>query len=357
MLTKFINLERLIHSFKTCIACIIGFGVTRLIDFPADQWIVITIIVVMCSQIYVGSVIQKSYLRFLGTLIGCLFAALMLISYGHTTWTIATTIGIAGFVFSYIATGQETFAYAGTLGAVTTSIIMLGDNPNVTFAAERFLEISLGIFIATIVSQFVLPIHARTHLRRAQAATLAQLREYYEKVISSLRNKEETINYLNMDEAIVKTLLKQRQLAKESVREPLGKSFNRDHFTQTLHYEKAILRAVIFMHAALVKTVNAEEIFISSETGKAFNKAVLKSLDALKTAIQSNKSTKEPIQFPALTTLKNEIEQAASFQDERIYIDGFLFSASALLENLNNLAQLFDIPIKGIEASLPSGKE
>src|SRR3990167_8470194 len=158
MLRKWINIERVIHSIKTAAAVTIGFLLTRLVGFPADQWIVITILVVMCAQIYVGSVIQKAYLRFLGTMIGCLGATLAIVIFGHTSVTVAITLGLASFTFSYIATGQESLSYAGTLGAVTTAIIMLGQSPTITFAAERFLEISVGLFIATVVSQFFLPI-------------------------------------------------------------------------------------------------------------------------------------------------------------------------------------------------------
>src|SRR4029078_5567726 len=116
-------------------------------------------------QIYVGSVIRKVYLRFIGTIIGCLFAAVTLATLGHTYSSILIAIALSTFIFSYFAIGQESFGYAWTLGAVTTVIIMLGQNPTLFFATQRFLEISAGLLIAALVSQFILPIHAGTHLR------------------------------------------------------------------------------------------------------------------------------------------------------------------------------------------------
>src|SRR3990167_1937548 len=217
-ITTWMDSERFIHSIKTTLACIIGLTISRLIGFPADQWVIITIIVVMCAQIYVGSVLKKSYLRFLGTLIGCLFAMTAIMISNSSDISILLTIGLSSLIFSYIATSQENLSYAGTLGAVTTAIIMLGQVPTLTFAMERFLEISVGLFIATIVSQFILPINARTHLERTQAKTLEQLRDYYTESLVN-KNDMEQNSKDELDENIVKSLSKQRQLAKESVHE------------------------------------------------------------------------------------------------------------------------------------------
>lgn len=138
MFENWIDTERLIHSFKTSVACIAGFLLAKIVGLRADQWIVITIIVVMCAQLYVGSVMQKSYLRFLGTIIGCLFATITIIFFGDSFLSILITIALSSFIFSYIATSQESLSYMGTLGAVTTIIIMLGQKPTVIFAGEQF---------------------------------------------------------------------------------------------------------------------------------------------------------------------------------------------------------------------------
>src|SRR5215208_1762168 len=148
MLRRLLDWERIIHSIKATIACILAILLMYLVDLPRDPWIVITIIVVMCAQIYVGSVIQKSYFRFLGTLVGCLFATITLALLGATPLAAMLAIGSSIFIFSYIATSQEQLMYTGTLGAVTTAIIMLSIEPSYMIAAQRFLEISVGIFIA-----------------------------------------------------------------------------------------------------------------------------------------------------------------------------------------------------------------
>ncbi len=344
--TKSITIEHLIHSFKTAIACLFGFLLTRLIGFAADQWIVVTIIVVMCSQLYVGSVLQKSYLRFLGTLIGCIFAAITLAVSGHNNFDIAITIGLSSFIFSYLAVSKENLTYAGTLGAVTTAIIMLGQNPTILFAMQRFLEISIGILIATVVSQFILPINARTHLRRTQAATLNQLRDYY---IASMMTKDggQAFDYHEVDESIVKSLLRQRQLAKESSSERLGSTFDPVHFSKTLYYEREILRALTFMHSAKTHIKNSAQIFMHSPAAHAFNETILQSISTLIKAIENDNTANEHIHIPELDGLKEELQKNvhAPSRNELIYIDGFLFCAEVLLSSLRALAELYNLMV------------
>jgi uncharacterized membrane protein YccC len=343
----FINIERLIHATKTAIACIIGFLLARFIGLPADQWIVITIIVVMCSQIYVGSVLQKAYLRLLGTLIGCLFAAVTLVTAGHSGIAIAAAIGISSFIFSYMAVSRENLSYAGTLGAVTTAIIMLGQTPTILFAVERFLEISIGIFIATIVSQFVLPINARTHLRRAQGNTLGQLIDYYTAAMMTKNDGALEKDFHELDERIVKSLLRQRQLAKESASERLGSVFDRAHFMQSLYYERELLRAMTFMHNAKSNIRNADYVLINSPAGHVFNETVLQSLKTIINAIESDRPEREHIHLPSLEGLKEELQKnlESPSRDQLIYIDGFLFCAELLTKGLGMLAELYKIQI------------
>lgn len=344
MISRIINIERVIHSIKTAIAVLIGFIFTKLIGLPADQWVVITIIVVMCAQIYVGSVMQKAYLRFLGTLVGCLFAAIVILTFGTSTLTIALALSFSGLIFSYFATEQENYIYAGTLGAVTTAIILLGQQPTFIFALERFLEISIGILIAAVVSQFILPIHARTHLRRAQAASLEELRDYYATTMANPTTYAEEINSHELDESIVKSLLKQRQLAKECVREPLGSAFDPGHFMQSLYCEREILRAMTFMHNALSHIKNAEENFAQSAAAHNFNETIVNSLNTLIESIKNDETAKSHIHIPTLAGIKTEL-QNNSTQDELIFVDGFLFCAEILTNSLRKLANLYNVPV------------
>jgi hypothetical protein len=298
----------------------------------------------MCAQIYVGSVIQKSYSRFLGTLIGCLIAVIALVSMGDSSVSIVLTVAIASFIFSYVAIGYEKLTYACTLGGVTTAIIMLGQNPTIGFAAERFLEISLGILIATIISQFVLPIHARTHLRRTQANTLEQLRDFYTGcMVTELANLEK-LQYEEIDENIVKLLSKQRALAKEAVREPGAEFFDPELCVSILQIEKEILRSIDFMHHAIV---NIKAEILPRTSLQIFNESVVQSFNTLIKVIETNTSSECTIQIPSLKSLKSVTQNnlVTASRENMIYIDGFIFSAEILADSLTKLAKLYSVVI------------
>jgi uncharacterized membrane protein YccC len=333
---SFFNTELLIHSFKTLIACLIGILLTKFITFRSDQWVVITIIVVMCSQIYVGSVLQKSWLRFAGTLVGCLFAILGLVTVGDSPLAVAITVGLSSFIFSYLGTGNENLSYAGTLGAVTTAIIMLGQTPTVTFAAERFLEISVGILIATLVSQFILPIHARTHLRKAQIKTLEKMRDYYQLSIMTAHDPDN--DFYALDEDIVKSLLRQRQLANESRREPLAEGFDQAKFLQTINDEKEILRAMIFMQVALSKIRYATPAFINEPAFIHFNQSIIMAFNTIITALGADKSTVSYLP-PATEGLAADVQQYIRSSAQLHYLEGMLFCAERLANGLGKLAK------------------
>ncbi len=340
MLRKIINIEYLIHSFKTLIACCIGILLTYIISFPSDQWVVITIIVVMCSQLYVGSVLQKSYLRFIGTLVGCLFAVIALKTIGDNRLAVIAAVGISAFIFSFISAGRENLSYASTLGAVTTAIIMLGQKPTILFAGERFLEISVGLLIATLVSQFILPIHARTHLRRAQIDTLEKMRDYYIASVIKEPDQIDKLNYIGTDEEIVKSLSKQRQLAVDSRRERLRTgAFNQGRFLQKVYCEKEILRAITFMHIAFKKIIKSSPDFAKLGALENFNQTIIDAFNSIINALGEHKQ-KANITIPRIETLAAECEKNLHEGDNLLYMEGFIYCAELLSSNLAKLATL-----------------
>lgn len=334
------SFERTIHSFKTAIACLLGLIIAQFLHVGAGQWIVITILVVMCAQINVGSMLQKSYLRFLGTLTGSLLAALTLELFGANPLVISIVIILAAWIFSYIATGQKSYSDAGTLGAATTAIILLVPEPTLLVALTRCLEITLGIVIAALVSQFVLPIHAGFLLRRNQAETIRQLRDYYETLLIKKDSGKGLQLSLNLDEAVVGALIKQRKLAKEASQELIGKNFNFPQFNHALWCEKEILRAITYMHHALNACGEIKHWIISLESLKVFNQNVITAFNKIAENIEK-KNTVE-ITLPDLTYLKADIlrENPKLSADNAIYTNSFLFCAEELIARMKKLIKI-----------------
>lgn len=337
-----IDFERSIHSLKTAFACLIGFVLIRFSKLPIDQWLIITIIVVMTAQISVGSMLQKSYMRFLGTFIGSVLAALTIILYGNHFLSSAAIIVLSVIFFSYLATGPSQIREAGTLGAVTVVIILVGSHPTLWTAMDRFLEISGGILIAALVSQFILPIHARAHLRRSQVQTLQQLRHYYESVLF-FQDEDKIIH--DLEQPIIKSLTKQRTLAEMARREPFGKKFDSEHFTQFLQCEIEIMRSIDFMHYAYKHDNNSFIVLKNILPLQEFHQQILSALQSIEETIEHPSNRTQSISIPSLHLIKEEIQKSQQdlSSDEKLTVNGFLFCIEILVEQLDKLMLLYQV--------------
>lgn len=331
--------ERLIHSAKTALACFTGFLVTNYIHFQTMQWIVITTLVVMCAQINVGSVLQKSWMRFLGTLAGSLLAILTLKIAGNDPFIKMIVVLIAAMFFSFIATSTKSYNESGTLGAVTVTIILFGTDPNVQTGIERFFEISLGILIAAIVSQFIFPIHARTHLRRNQAMTIKKIRAFYLALFSSTSSADNTNTLGNLDEEMVKSLILQRKLAGEARKEKWRNGFNMDSFKQSLWCEKEMIRSIIFMFYAWQKSSSLAIMQNNRELLENFHADIANTLETISVSIEQNKllTTKLTVNTDRL---KQALNTPISENEGKMSVDAFIFCADILAERLDRMIDL-----------------
>ncbi len=334
-----IDTDRAIHSFKTAFACLLGYLLLKLTQFGTQPWLVITVIVVMCAQINVGSVIQKSYMRFLGTLVGSVFAFITLLLFGTNEIAFISCICLSVLLFSYLATSDKPYSDAGTLGAVTTVMILIGQNPTLSTAGIRTLEISMGILIAALVSQFILPIHARVHLRRNQAMTLRKLKDYYQLTLMSGASAPEMAGAEDIEEKIINLLVKQRKLAKEASQELLGKHFNVNAFKKSLHCEKQMLRCVIFMRQFHKLSSTGEELLNHQLWLPQFNADACAALMIIADQIEKPTIPAVAINIPAICDIKKIVQTASQQLDERdyLYICNFICCAELFLKHLEDL--------------------
>jgi uncharacterized membrane protein YccC len=338
------SFERIIHSIKTALACLIGFGITKLTILHLDQWLVITIVVVMCAQINVGGVLNKASMRFLGTLSGSILAALTLAIFGPNPLAVGIMIVISVAIFSYVATSDSSYSDAGTLGAVTVIIILINQHPTVSVASHRFFEISFGILIATLFSQFIFPIHARDHLRLMQAKTIKQMREYYIISLMTQTSENATEAYEDIDENIVASLSSQRSLAKQSSREAFGEQFKHEKFARLLHCEKEIFRSIVCMRYATDMLPTKRDMLLNLAAVKNFNQSVCDALAKISPAIELQQFSGSTVEIPAIQALKEAMAIAKNTmpEDDVIYANGFLFCAELLVVQLTQLVILLE---------------
>ncbi len=335
---SFIDHERILHSIKTAFAVLIGFIITKFIHLPVDQWLIITIIVVMCAQVNVGSVLQKSYMRFLGTLAGSICAILTLQFANKDPVIIAIVISLSAMIFSYIATSKAIFAEAGTLGATTVVIILIAQNPSLPSALGRFFEITMGLVIAALASQFIFPIHARALLRRLQAKNFQQIALYYQTIFLKEPSAENNKFCMELDEKISASLTNQRKLATDAAREPIGKKFHHKKFITSLNCSREIFRSIIFMHYAKDYSNETKKI-LSNETFKQFHEKIFSILNEI--SVHFGEKNFPAIELPALSSLQGIIHSTKNLSREDVlHIDGFLFCAEVLLDRLQVLQKI-----------------
>lgn len=334
--------DRIIHGIKTVFACGLGFLIAHVAKFPMDQWLFVTILVVMCAQISVGSLLQKSYMRLLGTFFGTVISVLTILFIGVQPVTIVIVTCLSAFLFSYIATSPRPYSDSGTLGAVTVAIILIAKPPTLPWAFFRFAEIALGIVIAFLVSQFLFPLHAKSYLRREIIANFYRLNELYQKIYAAPADNE----IQDIEGAVVASLIAQRKLIKEAKREILTRKFNPEIYTKIVVCQRDILRAMSFINSTFELSGEGRTFLQSSHDLAQFNLNISSALTSIEKLLAKNVVVSANQAFNLDLGWIENLKIASYKSKESLTIDDlqqinvFLYCAKLIAENLNELAML-----------------
>lgn len=334
--------DRLVHSLKTAIALLFGLLVSYFFKLPLQgQWVLISILVVMCAQSRVGAILQKSYMRFLGTVIGAIVASLTLwLVYPNVVCT-TLILCVATVLFSYIADSPSAWSEVGPLGAVTLVVIVVAQNPSFSTVISRFLEINLGISIALLVSRFIWPLHSRTQLRYILIHTLDELKNLAKQLeeFTSVKADKTDKSYELFEDKVLSYIGTQKKLFDEVMRETFGRSNLGQIFKNILYGEREILRGINLMKNALMHFSDQDILQLNQQphVQKIYqmNQNLFQiGIDILKD--QKNKREVKPLE--AWSDWKKEIQLAlkplAANPSDQFAIDLFIFSASRVLTQL-----------------------
>ncbi|MBI5448257.1 MAG: FUSC family protein [Gammaproteobacteria bacterium] len=335
--------ERLINSIKTAIACLLGFFAAHFFNLPMAAWVLITIIVVMSTQINVGGVVIKSTMRLLGTLVGALASGLVLLVYDDHTLAVTVFLFLSIFIFSYIAGSPKDISNVGLLGAATVVMIVLSDDPTYKTAILRFIEISIAILIAFIVSKFLFPIHAYQKIYEAIAATLENYIELYQLVWIQDTG---TQAFLEKEEKIIAIFATQRKLMHEAGNELSKKSLDKATYANILTSQREIFRYICFIHHALIKLETGLPL---EKQVSLFNQHVYFWLEQLAKSLRERHLTLDinDISNHELLPLIREFENMPTLPSEQhLILDAFFFCALNLVRELRNLTRLIGLLIE-----------
>lgn len=143
-----LNREWLEHSIRTTIAAILSLYVARLVGLPEAYWATITTIVVMQSTL--GAALTPSWQRFVGTALGAAAGALAATYFGENTIVFALGIFVLGLLCAVLHLDRSAYRFAGN----ALAIVILASHENAAWVAafHRFVEVSIGIGIALVIT-------------------------------------------------------------------------------------------------------------------------------------------------------------------------------------------------------------
>lgn len=141
-----ITRDSLIVSARTAVATVVSMVLARSLKLPEFYWAPISTIVILLSTI---NPLTLAWQRFAGTAVGAALGALIAI-YAHPNWIVyGAGIFVCGILSSILRLGS---AYRFAAIALSTVLLIAHEGPPWVVATHRFIEVSLGIAVAVLVT-------------------------------------------------------------------------------------------------------------------------------------------------------------------------------------------------------------
>lgn len=153
-----VNRDSILDSLRTTLAAVIALLLARMLKLPEFYWAPISAIVVVQSTIPPRTL---GWQRFVGTALGAVLGAAIATYFSPSALVYAVGIFLCGTLAWFLRVGG-----AYRFAAITLSIILLINRgrPPWMVAWHRFLEVSLGIAVALVITT-VWPLAKKTAVR------------------------------------------------------------------------------------------------------------------------------------------------------------------------------------------------
>ena len=141
------NIPSVSHAFRTAVAATLSVLVARLLGTPEPYWSAIATIVVMQSPL--SSTVPLAVQRIVASALGASLAAIEATLFGANLIAFVVAIFVLGLISLVLRLERVGYSYAG----ITLAIIVLIPRTATPWivAADRFMEVSLGILVALAV--------------------------------------------------------------------------------------------------------------------------------------------------------------------------------------------------------------
>ena len=228
----------LIHAAKTALAAALCWWLALRFGLHDGYWGSISAIIVLQSN--VGSTVNASRDRLLGTLIGAalgfsfsLFGPLLL------SYILAVLVAV-------IVCGLLGLRNSSRLACVTITIIMLvhKEGSRWGLALDRVSEVLLGIVVALAVTTLVFPDRARLRLRDGLAQEFLVLGSFFEAILEGYRGAQaKNLSALRGD--VLALLRGNNQLLEAARNEPSGGPGWREGLSMLSQFGRSIFDALV----------------------------------------------------------------------------------------------------------------
>lgn len=221
-------------ALRVTIAGTLAFAITKALNLPQGYWAAITAVVIM--QASVGGSLKAAIERFMGTLAGAVYGAVIAAFIPHSSpWTLAVSIVIALFPLALLAAIKPSFRVA----PVTSLIMLLPPTGQaigpLAAAIDRVAEITLGNVVGVVVSLFVLPARAHTLMMEAAAKVVSLNADLVSVLVGELTGDPKGRSALQTIHPQIRAALKKAEAAAdEAARE------RRSHLTDAADPEPLI---------------------------------------------------------------------------------------------------------------------
>lgn len=184
--------EKLKIALRTALAMVLAFGIALAVGWDKPYWAGLAVAV--CSMGTDGEALQKGLLRIYGTLCGICLAFLLLIVALQDRWLFIGLIGLIVAISTFMMGGTRRYYFWSMLSA---TVLLVGISSGAD--AERAFEVAvlrsqdtlLGVICYTLVSVIFLPTSTSKHFLINLTAHVANVREYFERVMGGQFGEQE----------------------------------------------------------------------------------------------------------------------------------------------------------------------
>lgn len=224
----------------------LGVAFAKWLDRPdtliSGTWCVLSTFVVM--QAHLGGTYRAAWVRFLGVLIGSFMGGLFTTLFGSN----AITLGIS-VVLTVLSCSLFQIKDSIRIACLSVSMVMIlwGLHPSISpwqFGWYRFLDSSLGILIAVLVSHTLWPTKATMKLRLSVAKTVHMINRLFQMELSlkpEPKNFERVHRRLSME--VEESILQAQNFLIDSELEVLSRTRRIEEWANLLDHLSAIFDA------------------------------------------------------------------------------------------------------------------